>query len=188
MDFDITSLLNKSSGSKDAKTNGKTTKKVSSLNFFKVNRKIQCIISSDENGYFDINNDIYFHDSFSSLLFSVIIMYVLYSLLPNHFLYHLLSARLFYSIHYWLLIASYWYHLKGLIKVNLEFSFSFSGFSFLGLNTNIYSGLKPGFSIHSFQQDQYFIFQVSKFLTREGHFLFYFNRPFGLTNSLYLTY
>ena len=59
MDFDITSLLNKSSESKDAKTNGKTTKKVSPLNFFKVNRKIQCILSN-ENGYFDINNDIYF--------------------------------------------------------------------------------------------------------------------------------
>ena len=60
MDFDITSLLsNKSSESKDAKTNGKTTKKVSPLNFFKVNRKIQCVLFN-ENGYFDINNDIYF--------------------------------------------------------------------------------------------------------------------------------
>ena len=31
----------------------------------------------------------------------------------------------------------------GPIKVNLEFSFSFLGFSFSGLNTNIYSGFKP---------------------------------------------
>ena len=59
MDFDITSLLNKSSESKDAKTNGKTTKKVSPLNFFKVNRK-NPMYSFDETDYFDINNDVYF--------------------------------------------------------------------------------------------------------------------------------
>ena len=32
---------------------------------------------------------------------------------------------------------------NGPIKVNLQFSISFLGFSFLGLNTNIYSGFKP---------------------------------------------
>ena len=31
----------------------------------------------------------------------------------------------------------------GLFKVNLEFSFSFAGFSFSGLDPNIYSGFKP---------------------------------------------
>ena len=56
MDFDITSLL--ASGSKDTKTNGKTTKKVSPLNFFKVNRKFQMYLT-DENGYFN-NNDVFF--------------------------------------------------------------------------------------------------------------------------------
>ena len=100
MDFDITSLLsNKSSESKDAKTNGKTTKKVSPLNFFKVNRKIQCIHLMKLITLILIMMFI-FHDSFFSLLFSVHIMYVLYSLLPNHFLYHLLSAHLFDSIYY----------------------------------------------------------------------------------------
>ena len=165
MDFDITSLLNKSSESKDAKTNGKTTKKVSPLNFFKVNRKIQCIHLM-KMVTLTLIMIIIFHDSFFSLLFSVIIMYVLYCLLPNHFLNHLLSARLFYSIHYWHLIARYWYRFKGLIKVNLEFSFSFSDFSILGLNTNIYSGFKPEIS----NKTQYFIFQVSKFLTLKSPF------------------
>ena len=99
MDFDITSLLNKSSESKDAKTNGKTTKKVSPLNFFKVNRKIQCIHLMKLITLILIMMFI-FHDSFFSLLFSVNIMYVLYSLLPNHFLYHLLSAHLFDCLYY----------------------------------------------------------------------------------------
>ena len=123
------------------------------------------------------------HDSFFSLLLLVLIMYVLYSLLPNHFFYHLLSARLFYSIYYWLFIPSYWCHFKGLIKVNLEFSFSFSKFSFLGLNTYIYSGFKPEISI---SRPNISFFRFSNFWLEKGHFLFYFNMPFGLTNLLYL--
>ena len=41
----------------------------------------------------------------------------------------------------------------GPIKVNLEFNFSFSGFSFLGLDPNIYSDFKP--EIHFIFQFQF---------------------------------
>lgn len=150
MDFDITSLLNKSSESKDAKTNGKTTKKVSPVNFFKVNRKIHCVLPN-ENCYFDINNDLYFPwFFFQPAVLGQYYVCIVFSLVI--FLYHLPSAHLFYSLHYWLFIASYWCHFKGL-KPGIQF-FIF-GFFIFGLN--IYSGFKSEISIKT----QYFIFQVS---------------------------
>ena len=45
-------------------------------------------------------------------------------------------------------------HVSGLVKVNLEFSFSLLGFSFSGLDPNIYLGFKP--ENHFILQFQFF--------------------------------
>ena len=49
--------------------------------------------------------------------------------------------------------CQFFFHENGPIKVNLEFSFSFAGFSFSGLDLTIYSGFKP--EIHFICQFQF---------------------------------